>query len=201
MPARRAVRTAETIASSSVLPANRRSIRPSADATPSTRARPYWNSVSSILPSSNPNSSSRASGFARKTPASALGSSPSALQNALKEASRLLVITPPQSTSSPRRDSAPIRHVFCPAGELEHALAERLEVRIVGAARDRALVVALHEHHRLPHRERGVPAQLSHRASGALLVARDQLGASGKAVASRDCAERLSQAALGVAGL
>ena len=39
-------------------------------------------------------------------------------------------------------------------GELDHAVAELLQERVVGRARDRALVVALHEDDRLPQRER-----------------------------------------------
>ena len=46
-------------------------------------------------------------------------------------------------------------------GELEHALAEALEVRVVGRAGDGALVVALHEHDRLPQRQRRVPAEVA----------------------------------------
>src|SRR6202161_616455 len=70
------------------------------------------------------------------------------------------------------------------ARHLEDAVAERLQIRIVGRAGDRALVVALHEHDRLPHGERRVPAKVAHRAARALLVARDQLVARRKALTS-----------------
>src|SRR5438445_3915771 len=199
MPAARAARTAPTIASSSMAPENRRSISPSADATPSSRPSPASNSLSSMRLSSKLNSSSRASGLARKIPTSAPGSSPSAAQKALKEAIRLLVITPPQSISRPERGSAAIRHLLRLPRELEHAVAERLQVWVIGAARDRALVVALHEHDRLPQRERHVPAQVAHRAARALLVLLDQLRARGEALAARDRPQRLAQPALGVA--
>ena len=75
------------------------------------------------------------------------------------------------------------------ARELEHALAERLQVRVVGRAGDRALVVALHEHDRLPQRERHVPVERLHRAARALLVALDQLLAAGEAVQRGDAVE------------
>src|SRR5580704_1139981 len=71
-------------------------------------------------------------------------------------------------------------------GELQDALPEVLEVGVVGHAGERALVVALHEHGHLPHRQRDVPAQVTHRAPGALLVAREQLRARGEAVGLGD---------------
>ena len=89
-----------------------------------------------------------------------------------------------------------------PLGELEHALAERLR----GTGRrcvpgDRALVVALHEHDRLPQRERRVPADVGHRAPGALLVARDELGARSGSPAARVTARSVDHAARRVAAL
>src|SRR5204862_1903121 len=194
---RRAARTASTISRSSRLPEKRRSIRPSAAATPSSWARRISNSVSSLRPSSKAKSTPRASGLERKAPASAFGSSPSALQKALKEVIRLVVITPPQSSSSPMR-SATERHRLGLARELEHPVAEGLQIGVVGAAGERALVVALHEDDRLPQRERHVPAQVAHRAAGALLVCGDQPGPRGKALAARDRPERMAQPALGV---
>src|SRR2546421_5301861 len=179
-PAPRALRTALTMSCSAELPANRRSIRPSAELTPRSSASPSSNSDSSMRPSSKANSSSRACSFPRKAPASASGFSPSLSQKALKEASRLVVITPPQSISRPRRGSASIGHRLGLAGELEHAVAELLQVGVVRGAGDSALVVALHEHDRLPHGERRVPAQVLHRAPRALLVALDQLGTGGE---------------------
>src|SRR3712207_8253050 len=51
---------------------------------------------------------------------------------------------------------------------------EALQVRVVRGARHGALVVALHEHDRLPQRERPVPGDVAHRAARLLLVTRDQ---------------------------
>src|ERR1019366_17771 len=79
-------------------------------------------------------------------------------------ANRLVVSTPPQSISRPLRSPASVSrsgamgNLFGLARELEHSLAELLEVGIVGRAGDRSLVVALHEDHALPQRERGAPA-------------------------------------------
>src|SRR5205085_12222147 len=74
-------------------------------------------------------------------------------------------LTSPTSTLS-LHDALPILgHLDRAPGELEHTFAERLQVRIVGGARNRALVVALHEHHGLPQGERHVPVERLHRAS------------------------------------
>src|SRR6185312_2094116 len=72
----------------------------------------------------------------------------------------------PRAREGPSFADSPIeRHPLGLAGQLEHALPELLQVRIVGRAGHSALVVALHEHHRLPQSERRVPAQVLHRAS------------------------------------
>src|SRR5262249_23944354 len=152
--------TARTIDSSRTLPANSRSIRPSLAPTPSSDPSSRSNSRSSMRPSSNANSSSRARRLPRKAPMSASGFSPSASQKALKETSRLPVLPPPQSTSRPRRASLATGDLFGQARELQHALAELLAIGVVGGTREGALVVALHEHHRLPQRERRVPAHV-----------------------------------------
>src|ERR1700739_3826401 len=59
------------------------------------------------------------------------------------------------------------------ARELDYAFAEALQVRVVGRARDRALVVAFHEHDRLPERERDVPVEVVHSTPRAGLVTGD----------------------------
>src|SRR5207237_7401474 len=92
--------------------------------------------------------------------------------------------TPPPSITRPARGAVAIGHLLGLARELQHALTEALEVRVIRAAGDRALVVALHEHDRLPQRERRVPAQVAHRAPCLALVVVDQLRARGKALAA-----------------
>src|SRR5277367_6346528 len=131
---------------------------------PSSSASRGSNVASSMRPSSNANSSSWASGVERNPSRSASLSMPSAVQKAANESNRLVVITPPQSTSSPLgRSVGTLGHLLGPASELEHALAEGLQVGVVGRAGDGPLVVALHEHDRLPERQGGVPAQIAHR--------------------------------------
>src|SRR6185437_835130 len=216
IPALRAARTASTIAVSGWTPANKPSISPS-ESTPNSSAKLYSKSDSSIVPFSSDMSSSRNWGSALKRLPSSAGSISLRVQNSPKEVNRLVVRTPPQSISRPRRplvavlckadapralacvgpavvvlcvfagadscaragpsfaESPTERHPLGLAGQLEHALPELLQVGIVGRTGHGALVVALHEHHRLPQSERRVPAQLPHRASRELLVARDQL--------------------------
>src|SRR4051812_11921575 len=87
------------------------------------------------------------------------------------------------------------RELLCLLGQLDDAFAERLQVRIVGRAGDRALVVALHEDDRLPDRERHVPARVAHRAARSLLVAGDELRARREALLAGDLAEVLAQPA------
>src|SRR5579884_1787995 len=192
-PARRAARTASIIAVSGWAPAISRSIRPSASRTSSIAANRGSNSSSSIFPVSRSISSSRASGSSRKRCPIACGSSPSATQNAEKDWNRSVVRTPPKSTSSPRRRpfSATLRDFPRALGQLDHAVAELLEVGVVGHAGHRALVVALHEDGGLPQRERHVPADVGHRAAGALLVAADDLLAPHEARLARDAAREL----------
>src|SRR5437870_1755885 len=88
------------------------------------------------------------------------------LQWAVKDVNRFVVSTPPQSIRSAGRGCAPTSSVAPACGawpaslaigdllglarELEHTVAELLEVGVVGRARHSALVVALHEHDRLP---------------------------------------------------
>src|SRR5271154_1231138 len=212
------MRTADTIASSGATPANRPSISPSG---PTSRSCANWTSKSrsSSSPFSKAISSSRASGSLLTRPNITCGSIPASTQCARNEANRSVVSTPPQSISSAERVPAPSprvpelatarsgtgsateRHLLGARDQLEYALAEGREVGVVGGAGDRALVVALHEHHALPQRERRVPADVAHRAARALLVARDPLGARGEALPSRHAAELRAQTLVRVAGL
>ena len=57
-----------------------------------------------------------------------------------------------------RLSSAAARQLAGALGELDDALAEAVQPRVVGRAGERAAVVALHEDRRLPQRERAVPA-------------------------------------------
>src|SRR5262249_24581462 len=143
---------------------------------------------SSMRPHSKSMSSARASRSWRKRLARPSGASPPSAQKARKGPKRAPVITPPQAS----------RTALCPAApgqlpgalsELDDAVAEALEVRVVGGAGDRALVVALHEDDRLPQRQRPVPADVGHRAARALLVARDELLAQREAVLACDPGE------------
>src|SRR5436190_2056609 len=186
MPASRAAFTAPSIRASGALPANSRSTRPSSS-TPSIAAKRRSNSRSSTRPHSNSINRSRAASSERNRSRTFAASRPSASQNDANEANRSVVSTPPQSVSRPRLLATGQR--LRALGQLHDALAEALEVRIVGGARDRALVVALHEHDRLPQRQRLVPADVGHRAPGALLVARDELGAAREALLARDAIE------------
>ena len=106
-----------------------------------------------------------------------VGSRPSSAQKARNEANRLLVSTPPKSSRSRARRSA--RHGRCASRALRRARRRprRTSFRYGSSVAPdmRALVVALHEDDRLPQRQRLVPADVGHRAPGALLVAGDQL--------------------------
>src|SRR3984885_8708644 len=156
-PAWRALRTACTIATSGCTPANKPSISPSG-ATPSWVANCNSKAASSSWPFSRAINSSRAAESPRKRSRSVSGSIPLATQWALNDTNRLLVSTPPQSISRAERapplalcdDSGTERHLLGTARELEHAVTELRQIRVVSGARDRALVVALHEHHALP---------------------------------------------------
>src|SRR5258707_96420 len=91
------------------------------------------------------------------------GASPSATQNARKDVNTSVVRTPPKSTRRPRScPSGAMGEIPRPLRDLGHALVEQPEERVVGGAREQALVRALEEDSRLPHRERLVPAQLGH---------------------------------------
>src|SRR3954471_9750024 len=160
----------------SLEPAKRRSISPACSATPSATASRGSKSASSMRPHSKSMSSARASRSPRKRSRSAPASRPSVVQKAANESNRLVVITPPQSSRTALRSPATGKRLRAPR-ELHDALAEALQVRIVGGAGHRALVVALHEDDRLPQRERAIPADVGHRAPRALLVARDELRA------------------------
>ena len=179
---------------------------------PSSAANCGSNSRSSSAPFSKATSSSRASGSRTEAAQQRRGSISAATQKASKEANRLVVSTPPQSISRPAGGVSPprvrrlggasaprpaARRCRChsppaPAWrQLEHALAELLQVGVVGGAGDGALVVALHEHRSLFHSASvDVPAQVAHRAPGALFVAGDQLRAGGEALGPRDRAQR-----------
>src|SRR5437588_7530325 len=180
-----------------------------AGSTPRSGASCASKTSSPSSPFSSAMRSSRKSGFAAKLSRSFCGSTPARTQESWKDANRFVVSTPPQSTSRPLRcplaDSSPlstsISHLLGLSRELEHAVAERLQVRVVRSAGERALVVALHEHDRLPQRERRVPAQIAHRAPRPLLVSVDQPRPRRKALAPRDPAERLAHPAFGIAGL
>src|SRR3954452_5836751 len=164
------------------LPASMRPPSPS-PSTPSIAAKRRSNSASSTRPHSNSTSRSRAASSWRKRSRTLAASSPSASQNEANEAKRSVVRTPPQSTSRPLRL---MRQRLRALGQLDDALAEALEVRVVGGARLRALEVALHEDDRLPQGEGLVPADVRHRAPGALLVAGHELGAQREALLARD---------------
>src|SRR3954452_23139875 len=185
-PASRAAFTAPSICASGPLPANIRSTSPSSG-TPSIGAKRRSNSGSSTRPHSNSTSRSRAATSLRKRSRTFAASRPSASQNEAKDANRSVVSTPPQSTSRPRLGAT--GHRLRALGKLHDALAEALQVRVVGGAGLRALEVALHEHDRLPQRERLVPADVGHRTSRAFLVARDELRAHRKALLARDAVE------------
>src|SRR5688572_28555944 len=154
---------------------------PSCSRTPSTAANRFSNSASSSVPSSRSKSRPRASGSCMNASRTRACSSPSASQKLANDAKTFVVRTPPKSTSSPLR-VATERRLLGAVRELQDALAEPLEVRVVGGAGDRPLVVALHEHDRLPQRERLVPADVGHRPAAALLVAGDELGAAREAL-------------------
>ena len=165
-------------------PANSPSTRPS-DSTSSSSANLTSNRGSSSSPVSSAISSSRAARVAAED-----------ARQRLRVDARLQAVGVEGGEQVGRQHPAPVdqqsrcgrRWLHCsPAqspratcsawlGELEHALAELLQVGVVGGAGDRALVVALHEHHALPQRQRRVPADVAHRAPRALLVAGDQLG-------------------------
>ncbi len=59
---------------------------------------------------------------------------------------------------SPARSA---RQLASALGERDDAVAEALQPRVVGRARERAAVVALHEDRRLPQGERAVPADVA----------------------------------------
>src|SRR3954454_21846711 len=160
--------------------AMRRSMSPSGS-TPSSSATRRSKYSGASVPSSRPISASWTGVASRKRRARSSGSRPASAQKAAKEAKTSVVSTPPKSTSRPRR-SATEGHLLGPLGELEHALAEALEVGVVGRALDRALVVALHEHDRLPQGQRAIPADVLDRAPAALLVAGDELLPGGEAL-------------------
>src|SRR5689334_7079130 len=171
------------------MPPKSRSIRPSArsGSRPRCAQKRRSNSASSSLPSSRSKSRSRPSPSLRKAPRTVSGSSSSASQNALKDSKMFVVRTPPKSTRRPLRGAK--GHLLGAARQLDDAVAEALEVRVVGRAADRALVVALHEDDRLPQREGPVPLDVAHRAPGALLVPGDQLRAQREPLGARDAAE------------
>src|ERR671935_1057384 len=159
-------------------------MRPAARSSPSPSAaqKRASKSASASAPFSRSKRRSRAAESRRNASRTASGVSPSAAQNSANESKTLVVSTPPQSMSSPARASGTERHRLGATGELEHAVPERLEERVVGRPADRALVVALHEDDRLPEGEHGVPADVGHRPPAALLVAGDELGAGRKAL-------------------
>src|SRR4051812_23731862 len=188
-PWRFAMTTAISMSRSGRMPPNNRSIRPSARSggSPSSSPNPRSNSGFSSLPSSRSKSSWRPTSSLRNASPTRSGLRPSASQKAWKDSKTFEVRTPPKSTSSPL--SAAKSHLLRPARQLDDALAEAAQERVVGRAGGRALVVALHEDDRLPQRERPVPAHLADRPPGALLVARDELVARGEALAARDRVE------------
>src|SRR3954468_22016115 len=184
MPWRLARTTAISISRSAFMPPKRRSMSPSQRSSLRPRWAPKRRSKSSLasLPSSRSNSSCRPSSSLRNASRTRSGSRPSARQNASKDSKTFVVSTPPKST---RRPLSAKRHLLGTVGQLDDALAEALEEGIVGRAGHRALVVALHEHDRLPQRERAVPAHVAHRAPAALLVAGDELVARQEALLAR----------------
>src|SRR3954454_2429154 len=183
--------TASIISSSGPRSAQRRSIRFSLRSSSSPSAAPNCRSksASSIWPSSRPKSSPRAVSSSRNAWRTKSGSRPSRSQKPANAVNTLVVSTPPKSTSNPRRGLSTEGRLLGALGEHQHALAELLEVGVVGRARDRPLVVALHEDDRLPQRQRLIPADVGHRAAAALLVARDELLARREAVLPRDAGE------------
>src|SRR3954469_11764692 len=189
MPWRLAMTTAISMSRSGRMPPKSRSISPGPRDASSPRCaqKRRSNSSSSSLPSSRSNSSWRPSPSLRNAPRTVSASSPSASQNALNDSKMFVVRTPPKSTSRPLRGAK--SHRLGALGELDDAVAEPLEVRVVRRAGHRALVVALHEDDRLPQRERPVPLHVAHRAPGLLLVTRDQLRADREALGARDAAE------------
>src|SRR3954466_921467 len=184
-PWRLAMTTAISMSRSGRMPPKRRSMSPSArsGARPSSSAKRVSNSGSSSLPSSRSKSSRRPFSSLRNASRTRSGDRPSASQNAANDSKMFEVSTPPKSTSSPLR--AGKSHLLRAARQLDDALAEPAQERVVGGAGGRALVVALHEDDRLPQRQRAVPAHLADRAARALLVARDQVGARREALAAR----------------
>src|SRR3954467_293802 len=168
------------------MPPKRRSLSRWARWGARPRCAPNCRSKSSLasLPSSRSKSSWRPCSSLRKASRTRSGASPSASQKAAKLSKTFVVRTPPKSTRSPLRVAT--GHRLRAVGQLDDALAEVLEERVVGRAAHRALEIPLHEDDRLPERERAVPAHVAHRASAALLVARDQLVATGEALLARD---------------
>src|SRR6201995_4690356 len=167
IPALRAGRTAASIASSGPAPANIRGISCSG-ATPRIAPKPRSKSASASVPVSSPTSRSRLAGSPRKRSRTVSSERPSRSQKPAKDANTSVVITPPQSTRSPRFATVtsggpslePVsRDPEGALGQLDHTLPEGLQPRVVGGAHHRALVVALHEYRRLPHRQRHVPVQ------------------------------------------
>src|SRR3954453_8981116 len=189
MPCRLAITTAISIRWSAFMPPKRRSMSPSARSGARPRCAPNCRSKSSLasLPSSRSKSSWGPGSSLRNASRPRSASSPSAEQKAVKLSKTFVVRTPPKSTRSPLRVAT--GHRLRALGELDDALAEVLEERVVGRPAHRALVVALHEDDRLPQRERPVPAHVAHRAPGLLLVARDEVLALREALGPRDAAE------------
>src|SRR5512133_3040663 len=158
---------------------------PSCHASPRAAESRGSKSTSSMRPHSKSTRSVRASRSWRKRLARMSGSRPSSAQKARNEPNRSPVITPPQSSRTALRSAATGERLRT-LGELDDALAEAFEIGVVGGPGHRALVVALHEDDRLPQRQRAVPADVRHRAPGALLVAGDELLAQREALLARD---------------
>ena len=195
MPARAARRARRrACARRGRMPANRRSIRPSAVASPSSAAKRASNSASLDAPASRSRrAASRAARvLAEQRRARCRAPGPRRGRTRANESKTLVVRTPPKSTSRPSRGHAPlpcaIRHAR--SASVGHALLEQVEERVVGRAREAALVGALEEDRGLPQRQRHVPAHVGHRAARARLVARDQLLAGREARAAGEAAER-----------
>src|SRR3954468_19526135 len=188
MPRSWRARTPSTIASSRAAPAKRRSMSPSCHARPRAVDSRGSKSTSSMRPHSKSTSSARASRSWRKRLARISGSRPSSAQKVRNEPNRSPVITPPQSSRTALRSAATGQRLRA-RRELDDALPEALEIRVVGGPGDRALVVALHEDDRLPQRQRAIPADVCHRAPGALLVAGDELLAQWEALLAGDAGQ------------
>src|SRR3954447_23414753 len=185
MPRLWIARTPSTIASSRAAPAKRRSMSPSCHARPRAVESRDSKSTSSMRPHSKSTSSARASRSWRKRLGRSSGARPWWARRVRNNLTGSPFSPPPQASRTALRSAATGQRLRA-RRELDDALPEPLEIRVVGGPGHRALVVALHEDDRLPQGQRAVPADVGHRAPRALLVAGDELLAQREALLAGD---------------